>query len=248
MLSWPLGFHSYVFHPRLLGGRTTWPNKVTAANSGPATLSLMPEDKLQIAECCSRSRTCRDGSRRALSLGVLANSRLTMNIRTLAKWSILGLCFCLSAWSATSDYYGMNSDWRLAIVYGVVFSVVMIYLDRRLAGKPAPFQLVLRLADNKGGDQEDAQTFETLMPDSSSTSRNPAVSASMVSTRMEVSFGFISSGRMRVRCAALYCRSSKDAGSGRVHISCGKPLDCALLRMTAPQCYSVIRGSWMGRH
>ncbi len=39
---------------------------------------------------------------------------------------------------------------------------VFIAAGRTVLGKPAPFQLVLRLADVKGGDLEDHQTFETL--------------------------------------------------------------------------------------
>ena len=92
----------------------------------------------------------------------LLNSHMAMNIGRFTRWSILGLCFCLSTWWVASNYYEKNWGWPLAMAFGAVFSAVFIYLVRRSAGKPAPFQLVLRLADDKGGDQEDDQTFETL--------------------------------------------------------------------------------------
>jgi hypothetical protein len=47
-------------------------------------------------------------------------------------------------------------------LFGAVAVLVFVYVGRRAAGKPAPFQLVLRLADGKGGDHEDDQTFEAL--------------------------------------------------------------------------------------
>ena len=63
---------------------------------------------------------------------------------------------------AANNYFRKNWDWPLSLVFGVVFILIVIYLGRAAAGKCARFQLVLRLADDKGGDQDDNQVFETL--------------------------------------------------------------------------------------
>jgi hypothetical protein len=85
-----------------------------------------------------------------------------MNIGRFIRWSVLAVCFCLSTWWVARTYYQKNWGWPLAIAFGAVCSVVFIFLVRCSAGKPAPFQLVLRLADDKGADQEDDRTFKTL--------------------------------------------------------------------------------------
>lgn len=87
---------------------------------------------------------------------------MTMNVGRFIRWGILAVCFCFSTWWVASNYYQKNWSWPLAVAFSALFSVVFICLVRRSTGKPAPFQLVLRLADKKGGDLENDQAFYTL--------------------------------------------------------------------------------------
>jgi hypothetical protein len=69
---------------------------------------------------------------------------------------------CAATWWFASTAFRKNWNWPLSLCFGAVFVLLLILAGRRAAGKTAPFQLVLKLADDKGGDQEDDQTFETL--------------------------------------------------------------------------------------
>src|SRR5262245_59110855 len=60
-------------------------------------------------------------------------------------------------WFVSADFR-KNWNWPLSLLFGAMAVFVIVYGGR----KPAPFQLVLRLADDKAGDHEDDQTFETL--------------------------------------------------------------------------------------
>jgi hypothetical protein len=80
----------------------------------------------------------------------------------IIRYSVLGVIVTGWAYYAASTYFRQNWSWALSLVFGAIFVLVLVYGGRAAAGKPAPFQLVLRLADDKGGDQEDDQTFETL--------------------------------------------------------------------------------------
>jgi len=80
----------------------------------------------------------------------------------IIRHCLLAIIFAGGAWSAASRCFRQNWNWPLSLFLGAVFGLVLIYLRRAAAGKPPPFQLVLRLAGDKGGDQEDDQTFETL--------------------------------------------------------------------------------------
>jgi hypothetical protein len=86
---------------------------------------------------------------------------ITMKSRII-RYSLLAVIVAGGAWWAASTYFRQNWNWPLSLVFGTVFVLITIYLGRATAGKPAPYQLVLRLADDKGGDPEDDDTFETL--------------------------------------------------------------------------------------
>lgn len=75
---------------------------------------------------------------------------------------ILGVLLAPIIWFMGSRYHHAGWGWPLALVFGASFVLCAAYLIRRTQGKPAPFQLVLRLANKKGGDTEDNKTFELL--------------------------------------------------------------------------------------
>jgi hypothetical protein len=84
-----------------------------------------------------------------------------MNSRIFRRW-LLAVVFAGGAWWFAGEYFRKNWSWPLSLLFGAVAVLVFVYVGRWAAGKPAPFQLVLRLADDKGGDHEDHQTFEAL--------------------------------------------------------------------------------------
>jgi hypothetical protein len=84
-----------------------------------------------------------------------------MNSRIIRR-CLLTAVLAGGAWWFASAYFRKNWSWPLSLLFGAVAVLVIVYGGRRAAGKPAPFQLVLRLADDKGGDQEDDRTFKTL--------------------------------------------------------------------------------------
>jgi hypothetical protein len=85
-----------------------------------------------------------------------------MKIGGVIRWSILAVCFGVSSWLVASRYYEENWGWPLAIVFGVVFTVVVDYFVRRAGSRHAPFQLVLRLAEDEEGKRQDDETFDIL--------------------------------------------------------------------------------------
>lgn len=85
-----------------------------------------------------------------------------MKIGTVIRWTIFVVCFGGSSWWWASTYYRENWGWPFAIAFGTVSSVVILYLARRVGGRHAPFQLVLRLADDEDGKREDDENFGIL--------------------------------------------------------------------------------------
>ena len=61
-----------------------------------------------------------------------------------------------------SHIYQKNWSWPISLLFGAITVFVFVNLSRLTAGKPPPFQLVLRLSNDDGGDQEDGQTIDTL--------------------------------------------------------------------------------------
>lgn len=80
----------------------------------------------------------------------------------IVRYCLLAVIFTSCTWWAASTYFRENWSWPLALLFGAVFVLVLISIGRVAAVKPEPFQLVLRLADDNGGDQEDNRTIETL--------------------------------------------------------------------------------------
>lgn len=81
---------------------------------------------------------------------------------TILRNCVVAALVASAAWFAAYTYFRPNWNWPLSLLFGAVFVWVFFPGGRAVIGKPAPFQLVLRLADDKGGDHEDAHTFETL--------------------------------------------------------------------------------------
>ena len=75
---------------------------------------------------------------------------------------LLVLLFLGGAWWFASTCFQEYWNWPLSLLFGAVSIGIFFYVVRQTTGKPSPFQLVLRLANNKGGDQEDNQTFKKL--------------------------------------------------------------------------------------
>lgn len=74
-------------------------------------------------------------------------------------------------------------------------------------GKPAPLQLVLRLAKPKGGDREDDETFDTLHRRFKQQFSMPCSMRFEALTRMGVSFGSSSPGQTRAPFAKQWWQS-----------------------------------------
>jgi hypothetical protein len=72
------------------------------------------------------------------------------------------LFFGVAIWFYAKTYFRPNWGWPLALAFGSVYLLVLFFIVRRSVGPPAPFQLVLRLANNTGGDEEDGGTFDKL--------------------------------------------------------------------------------------
>jgi hypothetical protein len=76
--------------------------------------------------------------------------------------SIIVVLLGISAWECASRNFQENWGWPMALLFGAATVGIMEYAGRAAAGKPAPFQLVLRLANDRGGDRDDDRTFEIL--------------------------------------------------------------------------------------
>ncbi|MGC9943700.1 MAG: hypothetical protein ABSE48_17885, partial [Verrucomicrobiota bacterium] len=85
-----------------------------------------------------------------------------MKTQIISRWSIAMLLFGVAIWFYARTYFRPNWGWPLALVFGVIYLLVLIYIVRGAVGKPAPFQLVLRMANDKGGDEDDDSTFKKL--------------------------------------------------------------------------------------
>jgi hypothetical protein len=87
---------------------------------------------------------------------------LTIMKSKITRYCLPAVIVTGGAWLAATIYFRQNLGWPLSLLFGAVFMLILIYMGRAAAGKPASFQLVLRLADDKGGDEEDDLTFEAL--------------------------------------------------------------------------------------
>jgi hypothetical protein len=83
-----------------------------------------------------------------------------MNARGIIRWSIFVLCFGLAVWCFAKRYVAIWG-WPLALGFGVAWVLVASLILRKM-NKPAPFQLVLQMANEQGGDQADGRTFDRL--------------------------------------------------------------------------------------
>jgi hypothetical protein len=85
-----------------------------------------------------------------------------MKIKIIRR-CLYSVVFAGGAWWSARAYFRENWNWPLSLAFGALTVLAIGYvISRWAAGKPAPFQLVLRLADDEGGDQEDDQTFKAL--------------------------------------------------------------------------------------
>ena len=62
----------------------------------------------------------------------------------------------------------------MALFLGTVYVLVFVWYQR-LINKPAPFQLVLRLVNDRGGDENDRRTLDQLMKRFKSLSKSQRV-------------------------------------------------------------------------
>jgi len=85
-----------------------------------------------------------------------------MKTRSIIRRSIVVLLFAFAIWFYAKTYFRPNWGWPFALAFGVVYVLVLFYIVRRSVGRPAPFQLVLRLANDVGGDENDDRAFEKL--------------------------------------------------------------------------------------
>lgn len=85
-----------------------------------------------------------------------------MKTPSVIRQSLTVLFFGVAIWFYAKTYFRPNWGWPLALAFGFVYLLVLIFIMRRAAGRPAPFQLVLRLANDNGGDAEDDGTFKKL--------------------------------------------------------------------------------------
>ena len=83
-----------------------------------------------------------------------------MNARGIIRRSILVLLFGFAVWFFATRYRPIWG-WPLGLAFGVAWVLVMVYVHRKM-NKPAPFQLVLQMANDQGGDQADGRTFDLL--------------------------------------------------------------------------------------
>jgi hypothetical protein len=88
---------------------------------------------------------------------------MTNKMSKIIRYCLLAVIVAGMAWWTASTSFRQYYNWPLSLFFGALVGLIPIFAGRAaMADNPAPFQLVLRLADDKGGDQEDAQTFEAL--------------------------------------------------------------------------------------
>jgi len=85
-----------------------------------------------------------------------------MRTSQIIRRSIVGLLFGVSIWFYAKTFFRPNWGWPLSVLFGFVCLLVLIFIVRKVVNRPAPFQLVLRLANDKGGDEDDDATFTKL--------------------------------------------------------------------------------------
>ena len=88
---------------------------------------------------------------------------MIMTTDKFIRRGLLAASLTVATWWFAKTYFRENWGWPPALVLGVVAAAVFAYVIRQFViGKPAPFQLVLQMADENGGDKEDDQTFQLL--------------------------------------------------------------------------------------
>lgn len=80
----------------------------------------------------------------------------------LIRQSILVPFYVVTIWFYAETYLRQNWERPLALALGLIHALVVILIARKDADSPAPFQLVLRLAGDNGGDENDDSTFAKL--------------------------------------------------------------------------------------
>lgn len=115
------------------------------------------------------------------------------------------LCFFIGAWHFTKVYRKADWSWPVAVLFGTSVTFCIFYVGRLARRRPAPFQLVLRMANNNGEDADDDQTFKLLVARFKETfSRASVVKYDGFDTDEEfVWFYFCGSDEARVRDAVL---------------------------------------------
>jgi hypothetical protein len=98
-----------------------------------------------------------------------------MKTQGIIRRSIVVLFLGVASWFYAKTYFRPNWGWPLALAFGAVYILVISYIVRRAVGKPAPFQLVLRMANDKGGDEDDNRTFKKLRERFKSVLSGPGV-------------------------------------------------------------------------